>query len=105
MVNGKLSYNYNELLLLQVPHIAVNDTKWHHVEILWTYNSLLITVDYIYQVSAQTSYGADLGEVEQFFIGARKNSTKSAVYGGFRGCMQGLCLEDRKAKNYGRFAV
>ena len=105
MVNGKLSYNYNELLVLQVPHVAVNDTKWHHVEILWTYNSLLITVDYIYQVSAQTSYGADLEEVEQFFIGARKNSTKSAVYGGFRGCMQGLCLDDRKTKNYGRFAV
>ena len=105
MVNGKLSYNYNELLVVQVPHIAVNDTKWHHVEILWTYNSLIITVDYIYQVSAQTSYGADLGEVKQFFIGARKNSTTSAVYGGFRGCMQGLCLEDRKTKNYGRFAV
>nr|XP_058946702.1 uncharacterized protein LOC131774662 [Pocillopora verrucosa] len=30
LVDGKLSYNYKELLVLQLPHIAVNDTQWHH---------------------------------------------------------------------------
>ena len=89
MVNGKLSYDYNKVLVLQLPHIAVNDSKWHYVEILWTYTSLRISVDYIYQVSVPSSYGNDLGEVKQFFFGARMNSTTSSVYDGFRGCMQG----------------
>ncbi|RMX57061.1 hypothetical protein pdam_00006153, partial [Pocillopora damicornis] len=26
----------DELLVLQLPHIAVNDTQWHHIEVLWT---------------------------------------------------------------------
>lgn len=94
LFNGKLQYNYNELLVLQLPHIAVNDTKWHHVNILWTDSSLNITVDYIYTIGVASSSGKDLGRVSQFFIGARKNSTTTTVYGGFRGCIQG------KAANY-----
>ena len=90
MVSGKLKYNYNELLVLQLPHIAVNDTRWHHVNILWTSSSLNITVDYIYTIGVASSNGKDLGSVSEFFIGARKNSTTSAVYGGFRGCIEGL---------------
>ncbi|XP_066030687.1 cadherin EGF LAG seven-pass G-type receptor 1-like isoform X2 [Pocillopora verrucosa] len=90
LVDGKLSYNYKGLLVLQLPHIAVNDTQWHHIEILWTDSSLNITMDYIYKVSADVSSGKDLEVVRQFFMGARKNSTKSAVYGGFRGCIQGV---------------
>ena len=92
MVNGKLTYHYNGLLVLQIPHIAVNDTKWHHVDIIWSYTSIFITVDYIYQVSVPSSYGNELEEVKEFFFGARKNSTRSAVYGGFRGCMQGIII-------------
>ena len=90
VVNGKLSYNFNEVLVVQIPHISVNDTRWHHVKVLWTYTALKITVDYIYEVSVPSSYGNNLGEVNQFFFGARKNSTTSTVYGGFRGCMQGM---------------
>ena len=30
LVDVKLSYNYKELLVLQLPHIAVNDTQCHH---------------------------------------------------------------------------
>jgi len=90
VVNGKLMYNYNELLVLQLPHIAVNDTRWHHVNILWTDSSLNITVDYIYSIGVASSNGKDLGSVSEFFIGARKNSTTSTVYGGFRGCIEGL---------------
>lgn len=89
MVDGKLSYDFNEQLVLQIPQIEVNDTKWHHVEIIWTYTALSIAVDYIYQVSVTSSYGNDLAETQQFFFGAMKNSTTSAVYGGFRGCIQG----------------
>ena len=47
-------------------------------------------MDYIYKVSADAYSGKDLGVVRQFFMGARKNSTKSAVYGGFGGCIQGM---------------
>ena len=92
MVNGKLTYDYNGLLVLQIPHIVVSDTKWHHVEIIWSYTDVFITVDYIYQVSVPSSYGNELEEVKEFFFGARKNSTRSAVYGGFRGCIQGIIM-------------
>ena len=93
VANGKLTYDYNGLLVIQIPHIAVNDTKWHHADITWSYTSLFITVDYIYQVSVPSSYGNDLNEVEELFFGARKNSTLSAVYGGFIGCMQGIIIQ------------
>ncbi|XP_078343214.1 cadherin EGF LAG seven-pass G-type receptor 1-like [Oculina patagonica] len=92
LVSGKLQYNYNELLVLQLPHIAVNDTKWHHVNILWTDSSLNIIVDYIYSIGVASSSGKDLGRVSQLFIGARKNSTTTTVYGGFRGCIQGVSV-------------
>ncbi|KAJ7355115.1 hypothetical protein OS493_027904 [Desmophyllum pertusum] len=92
VVSGKLLYNYNELLALKLPHIAVNDTKWHHVEIVWTDSFLHITVDYIYKIGVAASNGRDLGQVSQFFIGARKNSTTTTVYGGFRGCIQGVSV-------------
>ena len=105
MVSGKLSFNYDELLVLQIPHIEVNDTKWHHVEILWTYNSLTIAVDYIYQISVPSSYGADLGEVEQFFFGARKNSTTSTVYDGFRGCLQGAYMHVYSGMSHAVFTI
>ena len=36
-------------------------------------------MDYIYKVSADAYRGKDLGVVRQFFMGARKNSTESAV--------------------------
>lgn len=68
----------------------MNDTRWHHVNILWTDSSLNITVDYIYTIGVASSNGKDLGSVSEFFIGARKNSTTSTVYGGFRGCIEGL---------------
>ena len=83
------------MLALQVPHLEVNDSKWHHVEILWTYTSLVVTVDYIYQVSVASSSGSDLVEATQFFFGARKNSTSSGVYSGFRGCLQGTVRKKR----------
>lgn len=92
LVNGKLLYNYNGILVLQLPHIAVNDTKWHHVNILWTDSSLNITLDYIYTIGGASSSGNNLGRVSQLFIGARKNSTTTTVYGGFRGCIQGVVL-------------
>ncbi|PFX21141.1 Cadherin EGF LAG seven-pass G-type receptor 2 [Stylophora pistillata] len=91
LVDGKLSYNYDKGVL-RLPHIAANDTQWHHIDILWTDSSLNITVDYIYKVSADASSGKALGAVKQFFIGARKNSTKSVVFGGFRGCIQGISV-------------
>ena len=47
-------------------------------------------MDYIYKVSADAYRGKDLGVVRQFFMGARKNSTKSAVYGVCRGRIQGM---------------
>lgn len=93
IAEGKISYDYNDLPTIQVPHIQVNDSRWHHVEVLWTYTSVVVTVDYIYQVSVPSSHGSDLVEAKQFFFGARKNSTSSAVYGGFRGCLQGVYVE------------
>ncbi|CAH3162924.1 unnamed protein product [Pocillopora meandrina] len=32
----EVSYVNQGLLVLQLPHIAVNDTQWHHIEVLWT---------------------------------------------------------------------
>ncbi|XP_032221364.2 cadherin EGF LAG seven-pass G-type receptor 2 isoform X2 [Nematostella vectensis] len=98
VVNGRLSYQFNQQLTVNLTQLRVDDGAWHHVDVTWLRGMVRVTGDYIYQATA-THQGEKLEFTSELIMGGRQSLNTSApqpkayIEEGFVGCMMGITVD------------